>query len=63
MAGIKALNNFSFESETLEKRTVWANFYHWESFRIMVLHKARKSLAGIQKSWAPLNQAKWQKPV
>ena len=59
-----SMNNFSFESEKLEKRTMWASFYHCESFRIMVLHSARKSLAEIQKSWemsrcwAPLNQAK-----
>ena len=69
MAGIQALNNFSLESESLEKRSgqvlVWEIFYHWESFRIMVLHKVRKSLPRTQKSsessrcWAPLNQAKW----
>ena len=26
MSGIQALNNFSFESESLEKRTMWAIF-------------------------------------
>ena len=50
MAGIQALNNFCFESESLEKCTVWASFYRWESFRMMVLHKVRKSLPRIQKS-------------
>ena len=51
MAGIKALNNFSFESESLEKRTMWTSFYPWESFRTMVLHvhEVRESLPGIQK--------------
>ncbi|RMX46171.1 hypothetical protein pdam_00007852 [Pocillopora damicornis] len=38
MATIQALNNFSFESESLEKRTMWTSFYPWESFRTMVLH-------------------------
>ena len=44
---------------------MWASFYHWESFRFIVLHKVRKSLPGIQKSSetsrcrAPRNQAKW----
>ena len=65
MSGIQDLKNFSFESESLEKRTMWASFYHWEGFRIVVLHKVRKNLSGIKKSWvtsrcwAPLNQAKW----
>ena len=67
MATIQALNNFSFESESLEKRTMWTSFYPWESFRTMVLHvqEVRESLPGIQKlwetsrCWAPPNQAKW----
>ena len=67
MATIQALNNFSFESESLEKRTMWTSFYPWESFRTMVLHvhEVRESLPGIQKPWetsrcwAPPNQAKW----
>ena len=50
IAGIQTLNKFSLESESFEKRTMRASFYHWESFRIMVLHRARKSLLGIQKS-------------
>ena len=69
MSGIQDLKNFSFESESLEKRTMWASFYHWEGFRIVVLQKVRKNLSGIQKSWvtsrcwAPLNQAKWAEPI
>ena len=69
MSGIQDLKNFSFESESLEKRTMWASFYHWEGFRIVVLHKVHKNLSGIKKSWvtsrcwAPLNQAKWAEPV
>ena len=51
MSGIQDLKNFSFESESLEKRTMWASFYHWEGFRIVVLQKVRKNLSGIQKSW------------
>ena len=43
-----SMSNLSFESENLEKRTILASLYHWESFRIMVLHKARKNLTGIQ---------------
>ena len=63
------MNNFSFESESLGKRTVWASFYRWESFRIMVLHKVRKCLPGIQKSWESsrvghhLTKQSGQKPV
>ena len=63
------MNNFSFESESLEKRTVWASFYRWESFRIMVLHKVRKCSPGIQKSWESsrcwrhLTEQSGQKPV
>ena len=63
------MNNFSFESESLGKRIVWASFYRWESFRIMVLHKVRKCLPGIQKSWESsrvghhLTKQSGQKPV
>ena len=66
MAGIKALNNFSFESESLEKRTMWASFYVWESLRITVLRKVRESLPGIEESWetsrwwTSLNLARWE---
>ena len=50
MADIQLLKNFSSETESLETLTFWESFYHWENFRIMVLHKVRKSLPGIQKS-------------
>ena len=65
MAGIQVLNNLSFESDCLKSKTMWASFYDWESFRYMVLHKVRKRLPRIQKSWetsrcwAPLNREKW----